>query len=360
MLLITRRWYIYFIFSYYICYGLWIIIKNLKDKNLTKALKNILLYLIIVIIFFSITIFPFFLNVIKSNFGFAYSYYLTGGFSSELKSQISHIGYLPALLMIIGIIYGIMKKEYRLLTFLSILEYFLIILLFTRIQNMGLHHSLLLVPTYIYFTYLFITFTSKKKLLCMFTIIICITNFSLGLSNYNNNLFAKVPLKTKKEEDYKQIEKISKWLKENINENNKAYMITHNNTHNPDKFRNFYMPDKTISNFLPYGSAILGTHMFPVDLFDATYIITTSPFEPVSIEESYNKVFNELVQLGKFELIKTFNMNNNINMLIYKRVKPVDLIETKMYLDEISNKTKEFKNLYEDVIVEYIRDNNLN
>ena len=360
MLLITRRWYMYFILSYYLCYGISIILLNIKNKDkLFKIIKNCILYFIIAALFFGITLFPLFKNIIASNFANSYSYYMMGGFKAEILSQISHIGYVLFIIMLIGIIYGIIKKEHRLYTIIFIFEYFITMFLFTKVQNMGLHHSLLFVPAYMYFIYMFILLIIDKRFLCVITVFVFALNFTFGFVNTSSKLFTDVNLKTPAQEDYDEIKKVSDWLKKNLSKENRAYMIAHNNTYNPDKFRNFYLPDKTITNYLPYGSAILGVHPFPTELFDSKYIITTTPFEGVSIETKYNDVFNKLVSMEKFKLIKTFDMKNGYNVVIYERVKDVDYVETTMYLDEIKEDTKDYSNLYIEVIDKYINENGL-
>lgn len=360
MLFISRRWYLYFIISYYFCYVVAVVIRNFKNKELKDIIKNCIIFGTVSVIIFVVTMFPFFKNVIAGDLSNSYVYYMSGGFASELLAQIKHIGYLPLAFMFIGILYGIINKKYRLYTILSIVHYLLIILLFTRIQNMGLHHSILLLPSYLYYIYLFIICVCQNCYIASSVIIIFIINFSFGLFYDNSLIFTDVALKTPKQNDYEKIEQVCIWLRKNLNENNKAYMINHNNTYNPDKFRNFYLPDKTISNYLPYGSAIIGTHSFPTQLFESKYIITTDAFESVSIEGIYNDVFNKLVLKGKFNLIKKFEMDNGIKLLIYERVEKVDYEEANMYLKEISTITKDFDYMYKDVINKYIKDNNLN
>lgn len=359
MLLITRRWYMYFILSYFICYGMSIILLNIKNKDkIFKIIKNCILYLLIVLIFFGITLFPLFKNIIASNFANSYGYYMTGGFSAEILSQVGHVGYILLIIMLIGFIYGIVKKEYRLYTLIFIFEYFITMFLFTRIQNMGLHHSLLFIPSYIYFIYMFILLVIKKKSLCITIIIILLLNFTFGVINNSSKIFTDVSLKTLAQEDYDEIRDVCNWLKENLSEEKRAYMITHNNMYNPDKFRNFYLPDKTIMNYLPYGSAILGTHKFPTELFDATYIITTDPFDNVSIENIYNDVFNELISQGKFKEIKKFDMKNGYNIIIYERIKKVDYAEVCLYKEKLKDVTTGYDNLYLNVIEEYVKEKN--
>lgn len=357
MLIITRRWYLYWIIAYYSCYIIRIIINNFQNKKtLLTIIKNIIAYGIIVILFFGITLFPLIKNILFAGFENQYNYYLTGGFKTELISQINYLGYIYFLFIIIGMIYGILNKKTRLISVLNIIQYFIIIILFTKIQNMGLHHSLLLLPTYLYFLYLFTTLILKQNkkisiILITLLIVSIIFNFSYGfMKQKNNKLLTTISLKVPEQEDYKEIEEVAKWLKDNLKESSTAYMITHNNKYNPDKFRNFYMPDTTISKYLPYGSAILGVHKFPTELFAAKYVLTTTPFECVSIEYKYNDIFQILVEKEYFKLIKEFDMKNGYKILIYERKKETDESELNLYKEQLSEEIIKYPNLYKDLI----------
>lgn len=361
MLLICRRWYLYWIFAYYVCYFIKIIISNIKDKNKLKGIiKNWSLFVIIALIFFLVTLLPLIKNILISNFGSSYEFYMAGGFKTELLNQLKHLGYVPFIFILVGILYGISNNKYRLITVLNIVGYLLMIFMFTRIQNMEFHHSLILLPIYLYFILLFIIYAlSKNKMVSIILLsllLICLLiNFSFGLClKKDKKVFTDVVLSVKKQKDYKQIGEVSSWLKNNLNKNATGYMITHNNTYNPDKFRNYYMPDLTISKNLPYGSAIIGVHKFPTELFTAKYIITTAPFENTSVEGKYNEVFKQLINMGKFNLIKDFDMKNGYHILIYERIKDVDEIETKLYLNILKEESKKYPKLYQDVIYEYI------
>lgn len=360
MLTIARRWYIYWILTYFICYVLKILIYNIKNKKDLKVIfKNIILYGIVVAIFFGVTLFPMIKNILFGSIGDYSAFYLTGGFPSEINSQISHLGYITIILMLIGIIYGIKEKQLRSITILSVIQYILTIFLFTRIQNMGKHHSLILLPMYLYWLYLCILLiinkNEKLQLRYILIIISILTiNFVYGIcENGTENLFTKVPLVVSKEQNYNEFMEVATWLKENINEKETAYMISHNNLYNPDKFRNVFMPDKTIYNYLPYGSAVIGSHYFPLGLFDAKYVLTTTPFESISMEYKYNDVFNQLVEQQKFILIEEFNMNNGYHILVYERIEKVDEQEKNMYLEALEEESKLYPELYQNVINNY-------
>lgn len=353
LLLISRRWYMYWILSYYVCYVLGLVISNIKNKDdLITIIKNGLLYALVCGMIFGVTLFPLFKNILAANMSSSYTFYMSGGFKSELFYQYRHLGLVILLISIIGIVLGITNKQYRKLTLLGLLQVFIIIFLFTKIQNMGLHHTLTLLPVYLLFIFLFVI-NINNKIINKIIISFFILNFFISINGSNNILFTDIKISVPYQEDYKEIGEVVSYLKDILDEDNTAYMITHTNKYNPDKLRSYSLPDTTIQKYLPYGSAVLGTHKFPIELFTARYVITTTPFESISVEEKYNEVFNELVNEGVFTLNKDFDMHNDYHILIYERVKPVTLEETNRYLNKIEKDTKEFPDLYKNVIKDY-------
>ena len=356
MLTICRRWYIYWIISYYFLYIISILISNIKDYK--KILKNIIIYGVIVIVIYSITLLPFIKNTILNNYSSSYSYYSNGGIIYELANQARHIGYLLLIVILSGLLFGIINKKYRKITILGIIQYIMVIIMFTRIQTMGLHHSLLLLPNYMLGISLFVICICENKktmsnIIGIIFIIILTANFFWTYQEKNSKLFTDIKLKTPGERNYNEIKKVTDWLESQLDDNNMAYMITHNNEFNPDKFRNFYTPNSKVSKYLPYGSAIIGVHKFPTELFSAKYVITTDPYVPTSVDEKYNIVFNELVKENKFSLKKEFVMNDKIKVLIYERIKSVDEDEKNKYIDALKEESKEYSDLYDKVILEY-------
>lgn len=352
-LFISRRWYIYWIISYYLYYVIGLIITNYKDKeNLIKIIKNGIIYGVVCGLFFGITLFPLIKNILAANMQSNYTFYMSGGFKYELLYQYNHLGLINLLIIFLGIIIGLTNKEYRKITILSVLQIITIIFLFTKIQNMGLHHCLTLLPAYLFLMILpFIKLNNnyiKNGLIGFF-----ILNFIVSIYGVKNNLLTDIKISVPYQEDYEEIGEVVNYLKEKLDSNNTAYMITHTNKYNPDKLRNYLLPDTYIQKYLPYGSAVLGTHKFPIELFEAKYIITTTPFESISIEEKYQKVFESLVEKDVFKEIKDFDMNNGYHILVYERVKKVTTEETNMYLQEIREDTKDFPTIYKDIIKNY-------
>ena len=88
-------------------------------------------------------------------------------------------------------------------------------------------------------------------------------------------------------------------------------------------------------------------------MFTAKYILTTSPFEPTSVDGTYEEVFEKLVEQGKFKLVKSFDMGNGYVTLIYERVKAVEEDEINEYEKALQEESKQFPELYKDILEEY-------
>lgn len=357
MLFISRRWYVYWIISYYVCYGVPVLLGALKDSRYrTKIIKHIIGYGLICGIIMVGTLFPLLKNIIVNDYSTHYVFYAGGELITELQNQIGHIGIAMSIVLGLGILLGLLGKEYRKITITAIIQILIITFLFTRIQLMGTHHSLTLLPSYLSLLFVFIAFLSigrRKWIIYSGVLVIMIANFTFSVMGLNNNLYTDIRISTPYQEDYEEIGEVVNWLERNLNEKETAYMITHNNTYNPDKFRNYHMPDRRVEYYLPYGSAIIGVHKFPTELFTAKYVITTIPFEKTSVDGIYEKVFESLVEENKFVLIQNYDMNNGYQILIYERVIEVDEEEIEKYEEALTEESKQFPELYKDVLEDY-------
>ena len=349
LLTMSRRWYVYWILTYYILYIIMILLTNKKEWKI--IIKNILLYGIIVLIFYLVPLIPFFKNTLLNDYASSYQFYKGGGILEEVVRQIKHLGIIQLIMIFGGIIVGCLRKEHRKLTIMSFIQLLLIIILFNRIQSMGLHHSLLLIPMYSLFIIVLIDFIPKKASLVLISIVLL--NFIISFTNYTSINFTDVKLIVEDDKNYNQLVKVESFLEKNLSKNNTAYMITHNNTINPDKLRNIRTPNSKVKKYLPYGSAVIGVHKFPLELFTSKYIITTSPYESISVDLKYNNVFKNLVEEKKFKRIKTYQLKDNMKLEIYERIEKVDEEEKEKYKEALKEESKEYKYLYEDIINSY-------
>ena len=374
-LIITRRWYIYWVISYYICYALLLFIKNLinKDyKKLKSITKNLIIFGISSIIIAGIILLPMIIRIVKANFYNSYSAWNIGGLKEEIKLQFYRIGGIYLSIMLIGLIYGIKNKRFRWMTIQMLSTGILTLFLFTRLQNMGNHQSLLLVPTYIYL--LLICIIAINQINCKLLRRILQTIIILSLSTtifgtftenkyfYNNKLYSNISLKPTKREDYEMIGQIDKFILENCDKDHKAYINAATSMYCSDTFKTYLFPDITLVYIIPYESSINSVHGFPIDIFKTKYLFVTNiDLEDTgakrgTIIEKINKAIKEDEETkDTWKFFKEYKMSNDVTFYVYERVKEFDAKEAEYWIKIFEKETEEFPNLFGNRIQSYLQ-----
>lgn len=369
-LVITRRWYLYFIVAYYFAYTVFVLIDILKNYASNKKLaitqlQNLLKFGIVSMIVMGTVFFKIIHNILSYDYGKRYASYLSGGVYSEIIHQIKLVGLIYVVLMLIGVFYSIIRKKYY-IVFIAVIGVPVSLVMFTRIQNMGDHQSLLLLPFYLLSVIMGIVALldmkrNKYKVSLVVILIVGILNCFVNYFKIDFKMYALADcnLIVESREDIEQVRNLAKWIDYNCGENDSAYVIPHDTKYNPDIIKNSMLPNTGLFQKVSYGSAVLGTHAFPIELFDAKYVITCEPFpnssEVTSLAKKYNELFKKIA-IEKFKEIKKFDMENGTIFYVYSRIVPVDVREIDYYFDAMKEEDKKFPDLFSEVKTEYIKE----
>lgn len=363
LLSITRRWYIFWIIGYYLSYALIILFATLvsKDKEKIKNLiKNSLIFILYAGFILIIALFPIIKRTILANYVTAYSAWNVSGLKGEIIHQLHYVGLLAIILMLVSIIYIFINKKTIIFTLQIILTYLITIVTFTRIQNMGLHQSLILVPEYLLLMVLGISAlcqTKNKIINNIITFIIGIYIFTSFLGSYTENkniykntFFSYISLKPIQRLDYEKIGKIVQFIQDNCDtQKDKIYVNAANVSYCGDTIAFYNMPYNDLRKVVIYESSIDSVHGFPIDLFKAKYVFTTNNIIESTGATSGHIITNIKYGIEKdkiinqyYKKIKEFDLENGIIFYAYERIKKVDELE----INEWKELFKEQTNLY--------------
>ena len=155
-LTITRRWYVFWLVGFVpIVFVLYLVFTFIHNRESIKKLfiaeiKTALLAGAIVGTFLA----PFlYHNAIARNYTEEYAEWYYGGFPWEINHQIFLLGWAFIALLFVGLVYGLINSKLRLITITSVVGFLISLFVFTRIQNMGYHHCLLLFSFYLILLY---------------------------------------------------------------------------------------------------------------------------------------------------------------------------------------------------------------
>jgi hypothetical protein len=360
MAISARRWYLFWLIAYYACYAASVVLRAWREKRWEK-LKHLLTFALCAGGAVCVILFPMIYSILRANYAVSYSFYNDGGFPVELLHQAHFLGMGLLILLFTGVLIGVIRKKTRALTLFALADLLLTMLLFTRIQNMGFHHTLILVPAYLLLMLLCLAgisrlekravFYGSAALMLGFTLAntaVC-TQTSAGRSF---GVFSYTPLKLPEREDIDEIRGVNSWIIEHCTGKGDdcAYLIAHGYPYNPDVFRYCDMPDTSVCERLPYGSAVLGTHLFPVELLHSKYVLTCEPFCNTSIAEKFNAAFLSAIPQSHFTKVATFDMGNGYIFTAYERTKPMDREEILFYQDYFTEEDAQFPDLFSGVL----------
>lgn len=236
---------------------------------------------------------------------------------------------------------------------------------------MGNHQSLILVPSYILLaiTGIILAMNIKKFKTNIVLEVIClaivVTTFVGAITEnkvlFNNNFYTNISLKPSKRTDMEQIGEMVDFIKENCDENNKAYINSATSEYNHQTFINYNAPENTyLTKVIPYTAATESTRGFPIDLFKCKYIFvsnvrleSTGATKGEIITNIKYAVEEDEVISKKFELVKTFDVTSKITYYAYERVQPLDEEERQAWLKLFEEQSEKYPDKFKERIENY-------
>ena len=353
LLMLTRRSYMFTVVSFFLLYGVWVLARAACTKQGGAAVRFVK-FAAASLFCVGVPLLPMFWRIVRADYSDRYATYQTGGFLAELDNQRIYLGWLVFGIMLIGILYGLYKKQTRSLAVLSAVGAVLTVLLVTRVQNMDDHQSLAVAPFYLLGCFLCALLVSElpwvwpRRAAAAVLGVLCGLNFGacsqllpVILPNaVNSGLYFYVD---SPRSDLAQVAAVNDWLRQNCSGANSAYMICHGVVYSPDVFRVSALPDETIREILPYGACNPGNDAFPKGLLTAQVVLTCTPFDPNNHTEKLNAAFLENQEkYAPFEVGAEFDMGNGYTITAYRRIKAPTVAELDTYRSWLAEEDTRF------------------
>ena len=351
--MLTRRSYMFTVVSFFLLYGIWVLARAACTKQGGAAVRFVK-FAAASLFCVGVPLLPMFWRIVRADYSDRYATYQTGGFLAELDNQRIYLGWLVFGIMLIGILYGLYKKQTRSLAVLSAVGAVLTVLLVTRVQNMDDHQSLAVAPFYLLGCFLCALLVSElpwvwpRRAAAAVLGVLCGLNFGacsqllpVILPNaVNSGLYFYVD---SPRSDLAQVAAVNDWLRQNCSGANSAYMICHGVVYSPDVFRVSALPDETIREILPYGACNPGNDAFPKELLTAQVVLTCTPFDPNNHTEKLNAAFLENQEkYAPFEVGAEFDMGNGYTITAYRRIKAPTVAELDTYRSWLAEEDARF------------------
>lgn len=380
-IILTRRWYLYFVVGYCFAYVLMLAVSSIrlaKDGQPSRAVHRM-----VRLVAFGLCaagamvllLLPMVRKILSFDYAGRYSYYNFGGITLELAAQTLRIGLLNFILIGMGLWFAA-KRRLPALPCLAGAELLVSLVLFTRVQNTGSHQMLLFVPGWLL---LFLVgsaaladglkkHTAVKLCYWGFTMVFavsvrCSPLTTVALPGFVVDHF---PLKAVSEfvrldkltydrTDAAQIQRVDDWIDAHCDaeKGEFAYMIPHDMLYNSDMFQYAALPDIQLQGKLSAGISIPGTHEFPVRFFEAKYVLTAEPLPQTFVSGGeLSGRWNALFCAARdehFTQAASFDMGNGTVFTVWERTEPADRAEVEYYLDAFAQEDALYPEMFSQV-----------
>ena len=380
-IILTRRWYLYFVVGYCFAYVLMLAVSSIrlaKDGQPSRAVHRMVRLVVFGLCAAGamvLLLLPMVRKILSFDYAGRYSYYNFGGITLELAAQTLRIGLLNFILIGMGLWFAA-KRRLPALPCLAGAELLASLVLFTRVQNTGSHQMLLFVPGWLL---LFLVgsaaladglkkHTAVKLCYWGFTMVFavsvrCSPLTTVALPGFVVDHF---PLKAVSEfvrldkltydrTDAAQIQRVDDWIDAHCDaeKGEFAYMIPHDMLYNSDMFQYAALPDIQLQGKLAAGISIPGTHEFPVRFFEAKYVLTAEPLPQTFVSGGelsgrWNALFCA-ARDDHFTQAASFDMGNGTVFTVWERTEPADRAEVEYYLDAFAQEDALYPEMFSQV-----------
>ena len=378
-IILSRRWYLYFVVGYYFAYAALVLVSSVRTARAGQKpqalmqVRNLVLFGLMSMVAMLILLWPMVRKILGFDYAGRYSYYNFGGLTLELAAQALRIGLLNFILIGLGLWFAA-KRRLPALPCLAGAELLISLLLFIRVQNSGSHQMLLFVPGWLL---LFLTGAAAlaegiqrhrelKLFYWVFTLVFAVSVRCSPLTVVAMPGFVvdHFPLEATREfvrldkliydrKDLPQIKAIANWIDTHCAEGELSYMIPHDMLYCPDHFKNCLLPETPINDKLAFGFSVPGTHNFPMQFFEAKYVLTADPFPQTfvgngELSHKWNDRFLA-VRDEYFALEATFDMGNGTTFTIWRRTVAPTRAEVEYYLSAFTEEDAKYPEMFSDI-----------
>ena len=378
-IILSRRWYLYFVVGYYFAYAVLVLVSSVRTaragqkKQALVQVRNLVLFGLMSMVAMLILLWPMVRKILGFDYAGRYSYYNFGGIALELAAQTLRIGLLNFILIGLGLWFAA-KRRLPALPCLAGAELLISLLLFIRVQNSGSHQMLLFLPGWLL---LFLTGAAAlaegiqkhrglKLFYWVFTLVFAVSVrcSPLTVVAMPGFLVDHFPLKAASEfvrldkliydrKDLPQIKAIANWIDTHCAEGDLSYMIPHDMLYCPDHFKNCLLPEMPINDKLAFGFSVPGTHNFPMQFFEAKYILTADPFPQtfVGSGELSHKLNERFLAVRDeyFTQEATFDMGNGTTFTIWRRTASPTRAEVEYYLSAFTEEDAKYPEMFSEI-----------
>ena len=365
-LILTRRWYMFWILAFYAVYVLAVLVGAVRRKTLGSTLKHMLLFGVPSAVIIVGALLPTFKTILTTDYADIYGAYYGGGFGNNCLGQLRTQGLIWLVLCAAGLVWLLYCRSTRAQAIVAAAASLGAMVLFTRTQSLGDHQSLILAPFYLLMLFgLCAKLTQQKAkpwlrnaaagVLAVFLVV----NFgnALRLPGKNVQTLAlsseslDLPLRT----DLAQMRAVTDFVLEHCTEDQTVYINMDSNGYSGTTFAYSDPAHPQLQTMILWESSVPSTHGFPTGIWTSEYVMVTDRVDEGGIVGPINAALRTQSPAAvHYEYVTEFPLDG-ITLYCYRRTARPDAEEADYFKQVFAEYDARWPEIFSQRIDEYMQ-----
>lgn len=365
-LILTRRWYMFWILAFYAVYVLAVLVGAVRRKTLGSTLKHMLLFGVPSAVIIVGALLPTFKTILTTDYADIYGAYYGGGFGNNCLGQLRTQGLIWLALCAAGLVWLLYCRSTRVQAIVAAAASLGAMVLFTRTQSLGDHQSLILAPFYLLMLFgLCAKLTQQKAkpwlrnaaagVLAVFLVVNFGNALRLPGKNVQTLALSSESLDLTRRTDLAQMRAVTDFVLEHCTEDQTVYINMDSNGYSGTTFAYSDPAHPQLQTMILWESSVPSTHGFPTGIWTSEYVMVTNRVDEGGIVGPINAALRTQSPAAvHYEYVTEFPLDG-ITLYCYRRTARPDAEEADYFKQVFAEYDARWPEIFSQRIDEYMQ-----
>lgn len=365
-LILTRRWYMFWILAFYAVYVLAVLVGAVRRKTLGSTLKHMLLFGVPSAVIIVGALLPTFKTILTTDYADIYGAYYGGGFGNNCLGQLRTQGLIWLVLCAAGLVWLLYCRSTRAQAIVAAAASLGAMVLFTRTQSLGDHQSLILAPFYLLMLFgLCAKLTQQKAkpwlrnaaagVLAIFLVVNFGNTLRLPGKNVQTLALSSESLDLTRRTDLAQMRAVTDFVLEHCTEDQTVYINMDSNGYSGTTFAYSDPAHPQLQTMILWESSVPSTHGFPTGIWTSEYVMVTDRVDEGGIVGPINAALRTQSPAAvHYEYVTEFPLDG-ITLYCYRRTARPDAEEADYFKQVFAEYDARWPEIFSQRIDEYMQ-----
>ena len=365
-LILTRRWYMFWILAFYAVYVLAVLVGAVRRKTLGSTLKHMLLFGVPSAVIIVGALLPTFKTILTTDYADIYGAYYGGGFGNNCLGQLRTQGLIWLVLCAAGLVWLLYCRSTRAQAIVAAAASLGAMVLFTRTQSLGDHQSLILAPFYLLMLFgLCAKLTQQKAkpwlrnaaagVLAVFLVVNFGNALRLPGKNVQTLALSSESLDLTRRTDLAQMRAVTDFVLEHCTEDQTVYINMDSNGYSGTTFAYSDPAHPQLQTMILWESSVPSTHGFPTGIWTSEYVMATDRVDEGGIVGPINAALRTQSPAAvHYEYVTEFPLDG-ITLYCYRRTARPDAEEADYFKQVFAEYDARWPEIFSQRIDEYMQ-----